>query len=223
MAQIENKLITIDFFVETKMDGERFQIHIENGLFKYYSRNGYDYTQTFGSNRSEGALTPFLCNNLADNIKNAILDGEMMVWNKERLIYHVKGEDIDVKNIKNDDPVLRPCFVVFDLLFYNDECMLGKPLVERDRLVKHLIKEQQGVIMVSSRNKLRDFQHFVDSLNEAIDKNEEGIVIKETDSKYRPGTRVGWYKIKPDVSSFYNFYIILCYIYILYCTTFHST
>lgn len=202
MQEISEILQTKDFFVETKMDGERFQIHIENGNYKYYSRNGLDYTSTYGNNRTCGALTPFLANNLSNDIKSIVLDGEMMVWNKERLIYHVKGENFDVKSIKEDDPYLRPCFCVFDVLFLNNECLLAKPLIERYRLVETLMKEQQGVLTISRRDKLRDFQHFVDSLNDAIDKNEEGVVIKEIDGKYRPGTRIGWYKIKPDVSFF---------------------
>lgn len=37
-----------EFFVENKFDGERFQLHMADGKFKYFSRNGFDYTSTFG-------------------------------------------------------------------------------------------------------------------------------------------------------------------------------
>lgn len=37
-------------------------------------------------------------------------------------------------------------------------------------------------------------------LNEAIDNREEGVVLKDPDSVYRPATRkAGWIKVKPEV------------------------
>ena len=39
----------------------------------------------------------------------------------------------------------------------------------------------------------------MDALNEAIDDREEGIMVKDPQSTYRPNTRKGgWYKIKPE-------------------------
>src|SRR5207237_5096551 len=75
------------FLIETKWDGERFQIHYEldesTGLetFKYFSRNGYDYTQQFGE-----TLTPRLKEQFVQSpkVKSFILDGEMMAWNYAR-------------------------------------------------------------------------------------------------------------------------------------------
>lgn len=48
------------FFIETKFDGERFQVHMQDGRFQYFSRNGIDYTNTYGANDQEGVLTPTL-------------------------------------------------------------------------------------------------------------------------------------------------------------------
>lgn len=47
---IDDKL----FYVENKFDGERFQLHMENGVFKYFSRNGFDYTGTYGATYDDG-------------------------------------------------------------------------------------------------------------------------------------------------------------------------
>ena len=42
-------------------------------------------------------------------------------------------------------------------------------------------------------------QQCVDALNEAIDQREEGIMVKDPDTPYKPNTRKGgWYKIKPE-------------------------
>lgn len=44
-----------------------------------------------------------------------------------------------------------------------------------------------------SRNDCYEF------LNEAIDQNEEGIVLKQLSSIYKPNARTaGWWKVKPD-------------------------
>ena len=50
-------------------------------------------------------------------------------------------------------------------------------------------------------------QDCADALNEAIDGREEGIMIKNPDSVYRPNTRKGgWFKIKPEYVGGKNIY-----------------
>lgn len=42
-------------------------------------------------------------------------------------------------------------------------------------------------------------QECIDALNDAIDSREEGIMIKDPESIYKPNVRKGgWYKLKPD-------------------------
>lgn len=80
-------------YIETKLDGERFQMHMENGVFKYFSRNSRDYTSNFGSNPSEGMLTPKLAKQINSDIKSIILDGEMMCWNPKTKHFVTKGKE----------------------------------------------------------------------------------------------------------------------------------
>lgn len=84
---------------------------------------------------------------------------------------------------------------------------MNKPYAERVRLLGTVIKEQKGALMLCPRTKLRDGNHFLELLNKAFDSNEEGVVIKQTDSKYQPGKRErgGWFKMKPDVSVIHSF------------------
>lgn len=70
-----------DYYLETKMDGERCQVHVDGTQFKYFSRGGKDdFTQTFGSSNVNGTFSPFFHRQLSAEVKNAIFDGEMMVW-----------------------------------------------------------------------------------------------------------------------------------------------
>jgi len=42
-------------------------------------------------------------------------------------------------------------------------------------------------------------QECIDALNDAIDSHEEGIMVKDPESIYKPNVRKGgWYKLKPD-------------------------
>lgn len=41
IAEIQKHIKSgVKYYLETKFDGERFQIHMLNGRYKYFSRNG---------------------------------------------------------------------------------------------------------------------------------------------------------------------------------------
>ncbi|KAG4073170.1 hypothetical protein HA402_002559 [Bradysia odoriphaga] len=187
-----------EYYLETKMDGERFHMHIKDGEYKYFSRGGHEFN-SFGSNKTNGSLTPFVEPLFKVAVKNLILDGEMMVYNKEHLVYHTKGEHFDVKAIQPNDSTRRPCFVAYDILYFNDQSLINKPYAERSRLLASLFNEKPGVLTMCKPIKIRDSDHIIECLNKAFDQKEEGVVIKESDSVYAPGKRISsWIKIKPD-------------------------
>lgn len=71
------------FYIEEKIDGERIQLHMKNGEFRFYSRRGHNRTNAYGhSYNSNGSFTPFLKGFVNDNIKSIILDGELVSWNE---------------------------------------------------------------------------------------------------------------------------------------------
>ena len=186
----------MEYYVETKMDGERFQIHKDGELWKFFSRNGIDYTQAFST-----TLTPFLEKLFQIPVKSIILDGEMMVWDKEKKEYRDKSENLDAKNVRANDPRYRQCFCAYDILYLNGQATMNRPYADRIRLLNTVVKEHPGFFSKCKREKVRDADHLIECLNKGIDQKEEGIVIKEWDSVYKPNSRsAGWYKIKPDVS-----------------------
>lgn len=100
----------------------------------------------------------------------------------------------------------------------NGESLIDKPYAERIRKLKTIIDEQKGSLMLCERIKLRNGDHFIELFNKHFESNEEGVVIKQEDSKYRPGQREkgGWFKMKPDVSHIlrnhnHSLNIELCY------------
>ena len=63
-----------------------------------------------------------------------------------------------------------------------------------------MIKLIVGRIYFADRIEASKKKDVVDSLNKAIDACDEGIMIKDPDSVYKPGSRVksGWIKVKPE-------------------------
>lgn len=155
LEKLQSLLSQREFYVETKMDGERFLMHIRDGEFKYFSRKGHEF-DSFGANKMSGSLTPFVEPLFKVPVKNLILDGEMMVWNKDYMIYHTKGEHYDVKSIQPNDSTLRPCFCAYDILYLNDQSLINKPYAERARLLATIFNEKPGVLTMCKPIKIRD-------------------------------------------------------------------
>lgn len=201
-GKIEDLMKSDVLYLETKMDGERFQLHYANNEFKYISRNGIDYTKSFGRTYDYGTLTPHLQGLLPPSIRSIILDGEMMIWDTQQMRYREKGENTDVKHLKPERG-WQPCFVVYDLLYVNGESLLNMTYVQRAYKLQKLLKEKPGVLQIMKGCKITSLDHFNVLFQQMLDSNSEGIVLKKQKSVYRPGVRVGggWYKDKADVSS----------------------
>ncbi|KAM8718835.1 hypothetical protein ACLKA7_001529 [Drosophila subpalustris] len=198
-GNIEQLMQSDVLYLETKLDGERFQLHYAHGKFKYISRNGADYTKSFGDTYERGTLTPHLRTLLPLGLETIILDGEMMIWDTQQLRYREKGENTDVKHLKPERS-WRPCFVVYDLLYLNGESILDMTYVQRAYKLQELLNEQQGVLQIVKRHKISSLEHFNLLFQQMLDSNAEGIVLKKQNSIYMPGVRVGggWYKDKAD-------------------------
>lgn len=62
-----------------------------------------------------------------------------------------------------------------------------------------LTKQQHVVVSINNSCDFCCRQECIDALNDAIDSREEGIMVKDPESIYKPNVRKGgWYKLKPD-------------------------
>ncbi|KAG5672315.1 hypothetical protein PVAND_002449 [Polypedilum vanderplanki] len=190
-----NKMLEkFELYQEIKMDGERFQLHMENGEYKYFSRNAHDFSQCFNQ-----FITPLIKYKVV--VHSVILDGEMIIWNKELRRFVTKGEtDMDVKKMKDINHNMRPCFCAFDVLYLNGTSFIDQPFYRRYEILHSLFDDRVGVLIKTNPVKIRDVEHLVSQFNKALDNNEEGIILKKADSTYMPGERDkgGWYKMKAD-------------------------
>lgn len=185
------------YYLETKYDGERMLLHKSEDEYKYFSRSGNEYTDIFGSNSFDGSLTPYIHNIFKPDVKTCILDGEMLLYHPESKTFATKAMNTDVKKERQDG--FQPCLHVFDILLCNDKVLTNLPLKERLTYIEKVFTSCEGRMIVSQHREARTNQDCADALNEAIDGREEGIMVKNPDSVYRPNTRKGgWFKIKPE-------------------------
>ncbi|XP_069746724.1 DNA ligase 4 [Narcine bancroftii] len=198
MKNIEKLMNSQNFFLETKLDGERMQLHKDGDVYKYFSRNSYDYSQQFGASSLEGSLTPFIHNAFKNTVQNCILDGEMMAYNPITNTFMQKGNKFDIKRMVEDSE-LQTCYCVFDVLMVNNRKLANETLKKRHEILQTLFTTVPGHFQIVEKTEIKRKKDIVDALNEAIDQREEGIMVKDPLSIYKPDKRgEGWLKIKPE-------------------------
>ncbi|XP_034072668.1 DNA ligase 4 [Gymnodraco acuticeps] len=198
IRNVEKQMGNSPFFIQTKLDGERIQLHKDGDVYKYFSRNAFEYTQQFGASPLEGSLTPYIHNVFKSHVVNCILDGEMMAYNPTTDIFMQKGSKFDIKKLM-DDSELQTCFCVFDVLLVNDQKLGKETLKKRHETLQTVFTPVKGRIHLVPKADARTVQDVVNALNDAIDGREEGIMVKDPLSIYKPDKRgEGWLKIKPE-------------------------
>lgn len=195
---VERQLDKQPFFAETKFDGERMQVHKDGSQYRFFTRGSHDYSANFGASSDQGSLSQFLSRAFAPHVSNCILDGEMVGYDPETCRLVSKASHVDVKSLR-EDSALQPCFVAFDLLFLNGEVLTNRPLQERAALLDAALVEVSGRVMLSKRTRGSTAKEAAHLLNEAIERREEGIVLKSLLSVYKPNARrAGWLKLKAE-------------------------
>lgn len=198
IERIEKDMRHQSFYIETKLDGERMQMHKDGDVYQYFSRNGYNYTDQFGASPQEGSLTPFIHTAFQPDVQTCILDGEMMAYNPNTQTFMQKGNKFDIKRMVEDSD-LQTCYCVFDVLMVNNKKLGREILRKRYEILGSTFTPIPGRVEIVHKAQAHTKNEVIDALNEAIDKREEGIMIKHPLSIYKPDKRgEGWLKIKPE-------------------------
>mgnify|MGYP000848856528 CR=1 FL=1 len=163
------------FIHEIKWDGYRVLAYLDDGDVRLESRNG----------RNLNHLFPQLVESARQKRLRAILDGEVVALTADG-----RGDFSLLRSCG-----IRPrhiCYIVFDLLYCQSEDFCPKPWFERRERLETLI-ESEGALMLSPLlpGSARDCLTF------AAEQDFEGIVSKQRNSPYLPGTRSSlWRKQK---------------------------
>ncbi|KAI9346479.1 ATP dependent DNA ligase domain-containing protein [Obelidium mucronatum] len=189
------------FWVETKLDGERMQLHKSGGNYKWFSRNAKDYTHLYGGYKDE-KLAQCIHDCFIPQTENCILDGEMMSFNVATGLFESFGALKTAANLFNtegESASSKPVYIVFDILYYNGRGLLESPLVDRYKLLNSVVKEKKLKMEILTHTDGVSTEDVVKALDASMVRHEEGIVIKNPESSYLLNDRGGqWLKVKPD-------------------------
>lgn len=198
------------FLIEPKLDGERCQLHISlsNGIFRYFSRQGTEYTYLYGRSKSEGSLTPKIVQEypFANDLESVILDGEMVVHDPlidKFLPFGTLKTSACARYDESKANEPHPCMVIFDIVYWNGQSLLNWSLSERIKLLKErvLINPIKGFFDIIERPSVLGTrtEDISSALDVAIQDQVEGLILKDPQSVYIPAHRSShWIKIKPE-------------------------
>jgi hypothetical protein len=192
------------FWAETKLDGWRCELRKVGDVIQLFTRTGKEYTEIFRSIIDTITVDKLL------TVDNCVVDGEILAWHKVRRAYGLCSSllptALGTRDPTGDDSNVQLVIRLWDVMHINDEQIMGLPLeIRRKRLRK--IVTNTDVLRVVEPLKLDGecllytWADMTRLLKEAMDRNDEGLVLKDPASMYKPGTRKitgGWIKIKPD-------------------------
>ena len=181
--------------IEYKYDGFRLIIHKQNKKIILFTRRLKNVTKQFPE------VAQYIEKYVDGN--NFILDTEAVGYNpktKKYSPFQAISQRIrrkyDIEKLQKELPVE---INVFDVLYYSGKSFLDEPFKKRTELIKKIIKNQPYKIVYAKQIITSDVKKAKDFYKKALKDNQEGVMMKNLDAKYQPGSRVGhMLKVKPS-------------------------
>jgi DNA ligase-1 len=177
-----------EFFVEDKFDGIRAQAHIANGRLALYSRTMDEITHRF----------PELVAPLNALATDAIIDGEIVPARGQVILpFSELQKRLGRKTVGEELLAATPVvFIAYDLLYSAGRVLIDEPLGERRRILEELVPAE-GAVRLSAIKRMRDVAALDEEFDAARGRGNEGLMIKDPRSMYKPGRRGReWLKLK---------------------------
>jgi DNA ligase-1 len=179
--------------VEVKYDGFRVAIHKDGDRVKIFSRRLDDVTHQF----------PEIVQWTKECVKSktCILDGEALAVDKktgtprpfQQLSRRIQRK-YNIEKMVKEIPIQVN---LFDLIYVDDENYMKRPLRERWNKLKSIVKEKKGKFQLVEHLETKNLEKASEFYHKALEKGEEGVIVKNMDAHYQPGKRVGyWLKVK---------------------------
>lgn len=185
---------------EYKYDGFRMLINKdEKGNIKIFTRRLDDVTKQFPD------VIKYIKEHL--NAKTFILDSEAVGYDPKTKKYK-PFQDIsqrikrkyDIEKLERELPIELN---VFDILYYNGKSLIDEPFEKRSELLRKVIQNKKYKIQTAHQLITDDEKKAKEFYKQALNEGQEGVMIKNLQSKYQPGARVGhMLKLKPAENEF---------------------
>ena len=183
---------------EYKYDGFRIQVHKKDGKITVFTRRLEEVTAQF----------PEVVESVKKNVKagSFILDAECVGYDmksKKYLPFQSISQRIkrkyDIEEIAAKFPVEVN---VFDILNFEGKSMIKSPFKERRALIEKIVSPVPYNIVPAKQIVTSDIDEAKAFYDAALKAGEEGVMAKNLDGIYKPGSRVGYgVKVKPVMES----------------------
>ncbi|HIE34337.1 MAG TPA: ATP-dependent DNA ligase [Candidatus Altiarchaeales archaeon] len=179
---------------EIKYDGARLQIHKYDNKIELFTRRLENVTKQF----------PEIKRYAQESIKadSAIVEGEMVAIISKENRYPRPFQDLSrrIKRKYNIDEMVKSIPVeinLFDIVFLDGKQLIDEKFISRRNLLENTINTTDlfrlsDQLITDNAKKAEKFY------KNALNLGHEGVMAKNLDAPYHPGSRVGYmYKIKP--------------------------
>jgi DNA ligase 1 len=184
-------------WIEDKYDGIRAQLHLtRDGGVSLFSRDLNEISASF----------PEVAEAAAAIGGQLVLDGELVPWRQ--------GAVLDFASLQTRLGRVNPgaqllaevpvALVLFDLLHVDGHDLLEAPLRERRAQLETLsLPERTGErLLYAHLDTARTADEVERHFDDARERHNEGLMIKDPDSSYQPGRRgLGWLKLKKALAT----------------------
>src|SRR5882724_10671774 len=187
-----------EFFVEDKFDGIRAQAHVRDGRVAIFSRTLDEISIRFPELHAPLAALP----------TDVILDGEIITARgAEILPFSDLQKRLGRKTVSEDLLASTPAvFVAWDVLYATGRVLINDPLDARRAKLEELVgtptrrnsgRANLGTVRLSEAKRFTDAAALDDEFAAARARGNEGLMIKDPASFYKPGRRGReWLKLK---------------------------
>jgi DNA ligase-1 len=183
-----------EFFVEDKFDGIRAQAHVQGGRVAIYSRTLDEISARFPELNAPLAALP----------TDVIIDGEIITARGEEILPFADlqkrlGRKMISRELLAATPVI---FVAWDVLYASGKVLIDEPLRTRRARLHEIVGTDVGAVRLSKATVFKDVAALDDEFDAARARGNEGLMIKDPASSYKPGRRGReWLKLKKALAT----------------------
>ncbi|MBI5065872.1 ATP-dependent DNA ligase [Candidatus Woesearchaeota archaeon] len=178
---------------EFKFDGFRVQIHKKGNKIKVFTRRLEDVTKQF----------PDVVEAVEKHVSNdCVLDAEVIgydVKTKKYLPFQSISQRIrrkyDIHEMVEKFPVE---INVFDAIYFDGKNLLKEHFIERRKILEKNLKQKPFVFKLANQLITSEEKEAEEFYKKSLNAGNEGIMMKNLEGIYKPGSRVGYgVKVKP--------------------------
>lgn len=183
--------------IEHKYDGFRMIISKDRKNIDLFTRRLENVTNQF----------PDVVSAIEKNVKgdSFILDSEVVGYDPKTKKYKpFEAISQRIKRKYNIQDLVKKLPVevnVFDIVYYNGKSMINIPFIDRRKKLEKIIRTKKLLIRPSMQIVTSNEKEALEFYKKALKIGEEGIMLKNLNTGYKQGRRVGYIvKMKPDVN-----------------------